>query len=159
MSRRTTSAAPGSERSLTVAVKSLRNPPLDIRLSSQALNTSILDVKTAVAAQAGIPVDKMKILFKKKPVVDSKVLKDLVEEGETAVEFSVMVMGGAAAAVTKADGRGKVSEVAQGPSGKEVVESEAFWNDLRGYLLQRIRDEKQVDELFSLFLRAWEGRP
>jgi len=37
-----------------------------------------------------------------------------------------------------------------------VVESSAFWDDLRGFLLQRVREEKQADELFSLFLRAWE---
>ncbi len=146
--------APGQERSVSVVVKSLRNPPLDITLSSQSLNTSVLDVKTAVAQQSRIPVDKMKILHKKKPVADSKVLKDLAGEGEATVEFSVMVIGGAA--VIKPEEPQVGGETAQEPSGRAAVETEAFWTDLRGFLLKRVRDEKQTDELFSMFLRAWE---
>ncbi len=105
--------APGQERSVSVLVKSLRNPPLEVALSSQPLNTSVLDVKTAVAKQARIPADKIKMLHKKKPVADSKVLKDLVGGDETTVEFSVMIMGGAAA--IKAEDTGAAPE----PSGRE----------------------------------------
>ena len=90
------SLAPGQERSITVHIKSLRNPPLDIRLSSQPLNTSILDVKTSVSSETTIPVDKIKVLHKKKPVADSKVLKDLLGAGgdSNKLELSVMIMGG-----------------------------------------------------------------
>jgi len=164
---RTTRAplAPGRERSLTVAVRSLRNPPLDVRLSSQPLTTSLLDIKTAVAAQARLPADRVRLLHRKKPVADSKVLRDLVSgDDEAVVELSVMVVGGGAAAPVAP------APAAAGPAGKgggggdtetaakEVVEGEAFWRDLRGFLVQRVRDEPQADELFSLFLRAWEDR-
>ncbi|KAF3765971.1 hypothetical protein M406DRAFT_255171 [Cryphonectria parasitica EP155] len=118
--------APGQERSVTVHIKSLRNPPLEIKLTSQPLNTSILDVKTAVAEQAGLQLDKIKVLHKKKPVADAKVLKDLLSEEETSVEFSVM--------------------------------TDEFWTDLRGFLSQRIRDEKITEELFGKFLSSWESR-
>ena len=143
---------------MTVTLRSLRNPPLDVKLAAQPLTTSLLEVKAALAAQTGLAPDKLRLLYGKKPVADSKVLRDVVGDGDTAVEFSVMVMGGAAAkaeqpAAAVAAGS---SSTAQGPSGREVVESEAFWNDLRGFLLQRVRDEKQADELFSQFLRAWE---
>ncbi|KAI8963073.1 cell-cycle control medial ring component-domain-containing protein [Daldinia sp. FL1419] len=152
--RKATTVAPGQEHSLTVLVKSLRNPPLDIKLSSQTLNTSVLDIKCAVWQDTGIPVDKMKLLYKKKPVADSKVLKDLAGEGETTVEFSVMVMGGAAAIKpTPAQ-----AEVAQGQSGSEVLNSKEFWDDLRGFLLQRIRDEKTADELANTFQAAWKAK-
>jgi ubiquitin-like protein 4 len=155
------SLAPGQERSITVRIKSLRNPPLDIRLSSQSPNTSILDVKTAVSSETTIPVDKIKVLHKKKPVADSKVLKDLLGEDETSVEFSVMVLGGAAAAASAApkaeDAPAGATPTAQGTSGEAVLQTDAFWTDLRGFLSQRIRDEKITEELFGKFLSSWES--
>ena len=160
MSKQTsTSIAPGQERSLSVAIKSLRNPPLDIKLSSQPLNTSILDIKNSVTQQTSIPADKIKILHKKKPVPDSKVLKDLVAEHEISVEFSVMVLGGAAAVPTApATGVQAHTEIAQGPSGLEELHKKVFWDDLRGFLLQRLRDEGTTDELFKTFQDAWKAK-
>lgn len=158
--------APGQERSVTVHIKSLRNPPLDIKLTSQPLNTSILDIKTAVAEQASLLVDKIKVLHKKKPVADSKVLKEVLGEDETSVEFSVMVMGGAAAAAAtpspaaspaaKAEEPAEGTNPAQGVSGEAVLATDEFWTDLRGFLLQRIRDEKITEDLFAKFLSSWE---
>ncbi|KAI8946625.1 cell-cycle control medial ring component [Xylaria longipes] len=154
--RKGTSVAPGQERSLVVTVKSIRNPPLDLRLSSQTLNTSIHDVKTSVAKETGIDEGKIKILHKKKPIPDSKVLKDLVGDGETAIEFSVMVMGGAAAAAAaKPEAQ---SDVAQGLSGADVLQTQDFWSDLNGFLLQRIRDEQLATELTGTFQEAWKAK-
>jgi hypothetical protein len=153
--RNAQSSAPGSERSLAVSIKSLRNPPLDIKLTSQPLNTSVLDLKTAVSEQTSIPTSKIKMLFKKKPVLDSKVLKDLVGNGEGSVEFSVMVMGGASAAVVKAP---ETADVAQGTSGSETLATPEFWDDLKGFLLQRVRDEKEAAELFDTFQAAWKAK-
>ncbi|KAI0424680.1 cell-cycle control medial ring component-domain-containing protein [Xylaria sp. FL1042] len=158
--RKGTNVAPGQERSLVVTIKSLRNPPLDLRLSSQTLNTSIHDIKTYVAKETSIAEGKIKILHKKKPIPDSKVLKDLVGEDDTAVEFSVMVMGGAsavaaAAPVEKHDAQG---EVAQGLSGAGVLETQEFWADLKGFLLQRIRDEQLAADLTSTFQEAWKAK-
>lgn len=158
--------APGQERSVTVHIKSLRNPPLDIKLTSQPLNTSILDVKNAVVEQAGIAADKIKVLHKKKPVADSKVLKDLLGDEEMSVDFSVMIIGGAAAvgsagpaaaAGEKEEVAAAVANPAQGPSGDAVLQTDEFWTDLRGFLLQRIRDEKITEELFGKFLSSWES--
>ncbi|KAK8094367.1 hypothetical protein PG997_001052 [Apiospora hydei] len=121
--RRRRRRPPGSERSFAVVIKSLRNPPLDLKLTSQTPNTSVLDLKAAVAAElaGSVPLEKIKMLYKKKPVVDSKVLKELAEEGgPTTLEFSVM-----------------------GTSGSDTLESPEFWDDLKGFLLQRIRDEKE----------------
>ena len=147
---------PGQERSVTVHIKSLRNPPLDIKLTSQPLHTSILDVKTAVSEQAKIPLDKIKVLYKKKPTQDSKVLKDLVEAGDSAVEFSVMIMGGAAA--IKTDEAEIKASPAQGLSGEAVLQTDEFWTDLKGFLLQRVRDEKLTEELVGRFMSSWESR-
>ncbi len=154
--RKSAAVAPGHEHSLTVVVKSLRNPPLDVKLSALTLNTSVLDIKTAVSEDTGIPVEKMKLLHKKKPIADSKVLKDVAGEAETTVEFSVMVMGGAS--VIKTPPTPAQAEVAQGQSGGEVLETKEFWSDLKGFLLQRIRDEKMAEELADTFQTAWKTK-
>lgn len=152
----TTAAAPGQERSLSITLKSLRNPPLDIKLTSQALSTSILDVKTQVQQQTRIPVDKMKLLHNKRPVSDSKVLKDLVgDDNATALEFSVMVIGGAAAIPPESDE--KTSAAAQETTGAALLETAEFWNDLQGFLMQRLKDEKEADNLSKLFRSSFES--
>ncbi|KAH8888382.1 hypothetical protein GQ53DRAFT_826506 [Thozetella sp. PMI_491] len=158
MSKRT-KVAPGAERSISVTVKSARNPPLDIKLPSQPLATSLLDIKTAVSEQASIPVGKLKLLVAKKPVPDSKVLKDVLEDGATSIELGLMVLGGAASIVKK-DGDGDTamtspaSVVAQGLSGSPVLETDEFWSDLKGFLQQRVRDEKLADELVTKWKKA-----
>jgi ubiquitin-like protein 4 len=146
--------APGAERSLSVTLKSLRNPPFDIALKSQLPTTSILDLKSEITSQTSIPTDKLRILYKKKPVPDSKILKDLVGEDENKVEFSVMVLGGAAS-VKKGDEE-VIPPVAQGASGVETLGAEEFWGDLRGFLVQRLRDEAEAENVFSVFKKAWE---
>ncbi|KAK8134102.1 hypothetical protein PG984_006114 [Apiospora sp. TS-2023a] len=160
-----TGGPPGSERSFTVVIKSLRNPPLDLKLTTQTPNTSMLDLKTAVAAElaGNVAPEKIKMLYKKKPVVDSKVLKELAEEGgPTTLEFSVMVIGGAAAAAaaptTPKTAEAAQADVAQGTSGTETLESPEFWDDLKGFLLQRIRDEKQATKIFDTFQTAWKAK-
>jgi hypothetical protein len=169
MTKSTKSAAPGNERNTTVHVKSLRNPPLDVRLPGLSPSTtSVLDIKTAVATQTGVPLDKLKLLWNKKPVPDSKVLRDVlggpdVEIPDT-VEFSAMVMGGAAilvkpptAGAADVDMSGGDSVVAQGVSGKPVMETDEFWSDLKGFLQQRIRDEKVAEEATMRFKNAWSS--
>ncbi|TLS23072.1 uncharacterized protein PpBr36_06289 [Pyricularia pennisetigena] len=170
-------AAPGSDRSVAVSLRSLRNPPLDIKLAPQPVSTtSVQDVKAAAAEQAGLPADKMKLLFKKKPVADSKTLAELLEgsgDGDTAVvEFTVMVLGGAvpsrpAAGAEAGDVQMKdvaaaaapaSTSTAQGVSGVDVLKTDDFWTDLNGFLLQRVRDEKVADEVSGLFRKAWENK-
>ena len=147
-----------------MVVKSLRNPPLDVRLASQGTGTSCLDIKALVAAETGIAADKLGLLHRRKPVPDSKILKDLLgSEDETAVEFSVMVMGGAAAAAaggagTTATTTATAKDVAQGASGGEVLDTAEFWDDLRSFLLQRVRDEKLAGELSEAFQTAWKAK-
>ncbi|KAH6645972.1 cell-cycle control medial ring component-domain-containing protein [Truncatella angustata] len=158
MSKPNSRGAPGSERSLRVTLKSLRNPPLDIKLTSQPLSTSVLDLKQKVVEESGVPLEKIKLLYKKKPVVDSKILKELVGEDDGAsVEFSVMVLGGAAAAAKKPE-EAPAADVAQGASGTETLESGEFWDDLKGFLLQRVRDERQASDLFETFQAAYKSK-
>ncbi|KAI0484200.1 cell-cycle control medial ring component-domain-containing protein [Xylariaceae sp. FL0804] len=155
----TTTTAPG----YTVTVKSLRNPPVDVTLPAQGPDTSVLDVKAAVAQACGVPTphaaDRLRLLHRRKPVADSKVLRELAGKGETAVEFSVMVIGGggggAAAQATAGEAQ---KDVAQGQSGAEVLATKEFWDDLRGFLLQRVRDEKTAGDLTDTFQSAWKAK-
>ncbi|OAQ72899.1 ubiquitin supergroup [Pochonia chlamydosporia 170] len=143
---------PGQERSLTVTLKSLRNPPLDIKLTSQPLNTSILDIKTTVSEQTGIPIDKMKILHNKRPLTDSKILKDVASESDLRLEFSVMVIGGAAAIQPE-----RKEEAVAWASGLDALTTDAFWADLNGFLEQRLIDKVVAGELGQLFKTSWDS--
>lgn len=147
--------APGQERSLNVTLKSLRNPPIEIVLKSQSPLLSVLDLKNEVSSKASIPIDKLRILHKKKPVTDAKVLKDLVGAEDTGIEFTVMVMGGAAS-VTAKENDSTHSSVAQGPSGNQVLATEEFWQDLEGFLTQRLKDQEVGKVLFGVFKKAYE---
>lgn len=137
-----------------MSLRSLRNPPLDITLNSQPPNTSILDIKAAIHARTAIPVDKIRVLHKKKPVPDSRVLKELAGADEERLELGVMVIGGAA--VLKAAEEEVIPPVAQ--SGGEVLSGERFWEDLKAFLVQRVRDEEVGGKAYEVFRRAWEER-
>lgn len=171
--------APGQAPAVTVSIKSLhRTQPLDVTLSSPEYafalaTTSLLDVKTALSEKSHVPAAKLRLLYNKKPVTDSKVLKDLVTGDETEVKLGVMVSGGAetvaaaeaeavAAAASSETKAAATTPAAATPATEEptvvAAESEAFWNDLRGFLVKRTGSKTQADELFSLFLRSWEER-
>ncbi|TVY41838.1 hypothetical protein LOCC1_G007287 [Lachnellula occidentalis] len=147
-----TKLAPGAEASITVSLKSLRNPPLNVTLSSQPLSTSIFSLKEQLSLESSIPVSALRILYSKKPVGDSKVLKDVVEEGQGKVEFSVMVIGGAAA-IKKGVEETEPIEGAMG-NGDEVLKTDEFWSDLKGFLIQRLKDENEGERVWGVFKDA-----
>lgn len=43
-----------------------------------------------------------------------------------------------------------------GSSGKDVLKEDHFWDDLQGFLQQRIRDEDEARRLSGLFRSAWQ---
>ncbi|KAG6148589.1 hypothetical protein E4U28_003858 [Claviceps purpurea] len=144
---------PGQERSITVMLKSLRNPPLDVKLASQPLSTSVLDIKARVAEQTRIPVEKLKLLHNKRPLTDSKIIKDIVGDDATSkIELSVMVIGGAAAIMPEQN-----AAVPAAASGQDALTTDAFWEDLNGFLLQRLKDEETAGQMGRLFKASWES--
>ncbi|RAH49325.1 uncharacterized protein BO95DRAFT_511696 [Aspergillus brunneoviolaceus CBS 621.78] len=171
-------AAPGSSKSITVVLKSARNPALELRLPNVPLaTTTATDLKDAVRARivdtanAKPALEKIKILYRKKPVTGNKTLAEMLSEepallvGGKEVEVAVMVLGGGRV-VAGGEGQGEhegdtaaepVSKPAVGPSGEEVVKTEAFWEDLQGFLEQRVKDAEEARRLRGLFREAWEG--
>ncbi|KAG6011660.1 hypothetical protein E4U54_007961 [Claviceps lovelessii] len=145
---------PGQERSITVLLKSLRNPPLDLKLTSQPLSTSVLDIKARLADQTRIPTDKLKLLHNKRPLPDSKILKDILgpSTADNKVELSVMVIGGAAAVMPEQN-----AAVPATASGRDALTTDAFWEDLNGFLLQRLKDEETAGQMGRLFRGSWES--
>jgi hypothetical protein len=174
---------------ITVKLISPRNPPFELSLPAQPPNTSLAEIKEQAARETGLPLAKIKLLCGKKPVGDSKLLRELLvnggEEEGGLLELGVMVLGGAAgfslkkkevavveeavvegegdkmqgvegaaAAAAAADG----APVAQGLSGEGVLATGEFWEDLRGFLQQRVRDEAVAGEALGVFKGAWEGR-
>ncbi|KAK3946309.1 cell-cycle control medial ring component [Diplogelasinospora grovesii] len=163
-------SAPGSERSITASLKPLRGTAFsEVRLTSLPLHTSVLDTKTLLADRLGTTPDKLKLLHNKKPVPDTKTLSDLMGDTEitagTIVEFSVMVIGtlqpkpSTPQDTTQGEaGEEEDTHVAQGPHGQTVLATEQFWDDLKGFLQQRIRDEKTAEEVTLVFRGAWNTR-
>jgi ubiquitin-like protein 4 len=98
--------APGSEpppRTITIVLKSARNPNLSLTLpSSNPQTTTISALRAAVQSALGGPTvddSKIKILWNKKPVPTAKkTVADALDNPlspASEVEFGVMVMGGA----------------------------------------------------------------
>ena len=171
----TSTPAPGSEPALSVSLKSLRNPPLDVTLSAQPLSTSMLDLKQTVAEKIGVKnTEKIRLLYKKKPCADSKTIKDVIgEETLKEVEFAVMVLGGTAAVTEEEKAKdggtqeekedvamadAPVAPVAQGKSGAEVLVEKEFWDDLQGFLMQRVRDQTVAESATKIFEDAWKEK-
>lgn len=157
---------PGQEPSISISLKSLRNPPLDITLPALPLSTSVLDIKAAVQAQTRIPIDKMKLLLNKRPVTDSKVLKELLaNESDKTIDFSVMVIGGAAAIPPEQKPADEAMETdapvstaqADAATVEAELESAAFWADLSGFLQQRLKAQAKAEELSTLFRSSWQA--
>ncbi|KAL5340669.1 cell-cycle control medial ring component [Aspergillus crustosus] len=193
------STAPGSSKSITITLKSARSPVLNITIPGAPLSTTtISDLKDSVRERIAdtnsggkVPLEKIKILFKRKPVTgNGKTVKEVIADtgdegvellsGGKEVEFGVMVMGGAK--VVEADGdetsqseRGEegggvplggsgsvvggqtTAKAAVGPSGDEVLQTEGFWDDLQGYLEQRLKDEDVARRLRGVFKEAWSA--
>ncbi|RDL33993.1 Ubiquitin-like protein [Venustampulla echinocandica] len=150
--QKTTEGNVSSPHSITVSLKSLRNPPFDVTLRSQDLNTSVLDLKEALSSQTNIPTKSLRLLYNKKPVVDSKILKDILGDAGAKggkAEFSVMVIGGAAA-VKKDERESEPIETGMG-KGKEVLKTDEFWNDLKGFLVQRLKDDEEGERVWGVF--------
>lgn len=158
-----------------------------VTISNIELNSTIHDVKSQYASKTGQSIEKIKLLLNKKPAADLKTLKDLGVEGD--VEFSVMIMGGAATpsgttpATEKAEpvmplgtnGGDPMDvdkqesapesekahvEAAQGSSQADtadgILKTDEFWIDLKGFLTQRLRDEKEGERLVGVFRRAFQ---
>ncbi|KAJ5272316.1 hypothetical protein N7478_007441 [Penicillium angulare] len=176
--------APGSSKSITVKVKSSRNPELEFPLPNVPISTtSVQDLRDAVKQRitdaAGNPValEKIKILYRRKPVSGTgKTLAEILADepemlvGGKEIEFGVMVLGGAKAIdvaealpVTTTDeevvreSQTSSPKAAVGPNGPEVVKTEEFWNDLQGFLEQRLKDEQEAKRLRVLFKEAWSS--
>lgn len=116
----------------------------------------MLQLKQRVAQEVGLgSVEKIRLLWRKKPVGDVKTLKEISgsEGGGRGLEFGVMVLGGVPEKSAE-----PVAPVAQGESGVQVLRTEVFWEDLRGFLEQRVRDRKVAAEASRLFREAWEKR-
>lgn len=173
-------AAPGSSKSITIHLKSTRNPSLEFTLPTAPLTTtSVEDLKDAVrervvdASGNNVSVEKIKILYKRKPVSGKTVAEVLAGAddgllgGGKEVEFGVMIMGGATVVEppvsgtgtgTEEKGEGEVTaKPVVGPSGEDVLETEAFWDDLQGFLMQRVKDVEEAKRLRELFKGAWSS--
>jgi hypothetical protein len=118
------------------------------------VTTSILDVKRLFAAKSHLPTDKIKLLYQKRPVGDTKMIKEVFKgDVKQGMELGVMIMGGTA---VKGKVEGETAAQAQGTSASAVLQTEEFWTDLKGYLVQRLKDEKKGERVWAVCKEAWQ---
>jgi hypothetical protein len=159
-----------------------------VTLSDITLDTSIHDLKTQYAQKANQPLDKVKLLLNRKPAADLKTLKELGVDGNVEFTVMVMggASGSTPAAsspsVEKTEpplpasapppdkmdidsGAGAPeSEKAQMEAKSEastvdgILQSEEFWADLKGFLVQRLRDQGDGERLAGVFREAVRKR-
>jgi len=72
------------------------------------------------------------------------------------MEISVMVIGGAAVLKGKKEEEKEV-EIEGIGKGSEVLKTEAFWSDLKGFLVQRLNDDGEGERVWGLCRRAVQG--
>ncbi len=154
--------APGEEPVVTVSFKSIRDPAFHVTLPSQPVSTSIVDLKHALAQKQNLPEEKLRLLYKKKPCPDTKMVKDLIQNGKREVELGVMVMGGAttagsAPAASSAQGakEGGGQPAAEEQTTNGVLQSDDFWKDINEFLKGRLKDESEAEKVSAVFRRAW----
>lgn len=141
-------------------------------------------VQSHLGGPSVVGIDKVKILLNKKPVPPSrKTVSDALDDKSAGheIEFGVMIMGGApdpppqqpptaprsttgpdSEKPTPMEGVEATNTVSDPvhpgvESGASVLESAAFWDDLQGFLEQRIRDHSEAQMLRGVFEKAWRS--
>ncbi|KLJ09214.1 hypothetical protein EMPG_15355 [Blastomyces silverae] len=177
-------AIPGSSKSITIHLKSARNPTLHVTLDNCAISsTTVRELREAVQERVQtadhenkpgrVPLDKIKILWKKKPV-QGQTIADILGSDTTAlsggkeIELGVMILGGATLApvTPKTEEKALSKEPSetlpgQGPVGnhpstaQDVLSTEEFWDDLESFVTSKVKDAAQASQIKSMFRKAW----
>jgi len=138
----------GQETLVSVTVKTMRKPQSTATLQPMKASTPIAVVKQQAATEFGIPSDKIKLLYNKKPVTDSKTIQDVAGDS-TDAEFTAMLLGGAIPVEKNQPTEAVVAEAS-------LLDTSEFWEDLRGFLLQRLKNETEAETAFSIFEKSWK---
>lgn len=168
------STSQNASSSVNITIKSSRNPQMELKLPDIDVGeTSVLELKERIAKETAVEgIEKIKVLWERKPISDSKTIKEVIGEegiGKGEVEFGVMIMGYTAPAPASTAGALMVAAgdkmdvdgdttAAKGPVGDDTLGGEEFWRDLRGFLQQRLKDESLGEDAFRVFRDAWSRR-
>lgn len=108
-----TQAARTSSDGVTVSLRPLRTAAAGapaLTLAHQSALTGVHELKAAYAAHSGLALDRLKLLYSRKPCADTKTLRDVVGADKlgpaATVEFSVMITGGSGSGTGSGTGTG-----------------------------------------------------
>ena len=174
-----------------MTLKSSKNPPLEIEISDvNTTETRIADLKESVRKEietkhgATVDVNKVKVLYNKKPIPPSKnTLAEAVSSEDVSsgkpLELGIMILGGVTSTASPSqagtpavstpsaviapvqDPMEGISQEAshapqQGSKGAHLLETDEFWDDLQGFLEQRLKDEAEAARLRGIFRETWK---
>ena len=103
----------------------------------------------------------MKVFHTKKLCADARTVAEVVGgpeklgelvKADGKVEMCIMVMGGVS--VGSAGGEGSKGKESAG----EVLRTDEFWTDLKGFLGKKLRDEGEGAKVGELFRKAWSEK-
>jgi Blt1 N-terminal domain/Get5 carboxyl domain len=118
-------------------------------------------LKAAYSSHFSVPAEKIKILDMKtkRPVADSKLVSDIVEDGAKDVEFGVMLLGvtpttpSATPAAVAADTLPKEDVEMKDADKPDVLSTKEFWSDLEIWLGRKVGSE-EGKRLAGVFKKA-----
>ncbi|OAX81297.1 hypothetical protein ACJ72_04364 [Emergomyces africanus] len=177
---------PGSSKSVVIHLNSARNPVLQVTLDNCSISsTTVTELKEAVQSRiqttdhenkpAIVPLDKIKILWKKKPVQGRTIAEILgsdstVLSGIKEIQLGFMILGGATLAPVnpKAEenapsreesGTLPAQSLVENHPGhiQDVVLTEEFWDDLEAFLRTKVNDATHLYRIISIFRKAWHS--
>lgn len=183
-------AIPGLSKAITINLKSARNPALEFSIPNATLDsTTVSELKLAVQSRietkdengqsTKVPLDKIKVLYKRKPVQSRTIAEALGNDASPGgqVEFGVMVLGGASVVATPPEDTSKHSNATAKETGRDVKQHDiqdtsstskapvndilsnvTFWNDMEAFLREKIHDDNEASKLRSIFEHAWSSR-
>ncbi|OJD11786.1 hypothetical protein AJ78_07513 [Emergomyces pasteurianus Ep9510] len=178
------SATPGSSKSIAIHLNSARSPFLRVTLDNCAISsTTVRELKEAVQARVRttdndnnptiVPLDKIKILWNKKPVQGQTIAEILGSDstgllGGKEIQLGVVILGGATLApvTPKAEEYSPSRETtgtipSQGPienhpsHAQDFLLTQELWDDLETFLGTKVNDATQVSHIISIFRKAW----
>lgn len=150
--KRKQQSVPGQARAISITLKTLRDPPLHFQLSRDP-STTVAEIKDEISSQASLVSSKVKLLYNKKPVGDAIKVSDMLDEGKNEVTMTVMLMPGAIQ--PKVPTLESQSSVAPADL---ILRTDNFWDDLRGFLTLRLKDEDVANRTTDVFRRSIESK-
>ncbi|KAG4304240.1 hypothetical protein PORY_002421 [Pneumocystis oryctolagi] len=154
-----------SEETVNITIKTLRGPKKTVNIKAQRSDT-ILCIKKNVSKALNIDLSQVRLLNKGKVLVDTKLVSDVLELGQTKIVLQTIIMEKmpvqetrfSSEAIETQNGTFQVNityDTQVSHSNLHSIELDAaFWEDLKSFLLTKL-DNNTCNTLYNIFKQAY----